>query len=86
MDNYNSFQVSVRENRGKNLSVDTGLTVAKDLTDAADTGNYNGYAPQNRFCLGCEYGRNGLTRRLNWYLNTSYLLPFGSGQQVFSER
>lgn len=84
VDNYNSVQLSLRESKGRNLVVDTGLTFAKDLTDAPDTGDYQGYPPEDRFCMGCEYGRNGLTRRVNYYINGSYMLPFGRGQQLLT--
>ena len=81
VDNYNSFQVSFSKNTGHNLYVDTGLTVAKDLTDEQDLGTAAGQAPENRFCIGCDYGHNGLTRRLDYYLNTKYMLPVGKGQR-----
>lgn len=85
VDNYNSLQISVRTNQGKHLYIDTGLTVAKDLTDDEDLGYAYGQAPENRFCLGCEYGHNGLTRRLDYYLNANWMLPFGQGKAFFGQ-
>src|ERR1700722_1653765 len=81
VDNFNSFQVSFSKNTGHNLYVDTGLTLAKDLTDEQDLGSAAGQAPENRFCISCDYGHNGLTRRLDYYLNTRYMLPVGQGRK-----
>ncbi len=80
VDNYNSFQVLFKANKGRNLTLDTGFTFAKDLTDEQDLGSDAGYPPENRFCIGCDYGHNGLTRRLDYYLNLNYMLPVGRGQ------
>lgn len=82
--NFNAFQAVLRKSEGRNLYIDTGLTVAKDLTDDEDTGSAVGYPPENRFCLGCEYGHNTLDRRLNYYVHGNYLLPVGRGQRFFS--
>jgi len=85
VDNYNSLQVSFSKNTGHNLYVDTGLTFAKDLTDEQDLGSAAGQAPENRFCIGCDYGHNGLSRRLDYYLNTRYMLPVGRGRKFLGD-
>ncbi len=50
----------MNKNAGKNLHFSGGLTWAKDLTDVLDTGSFSGAAPQDIYCLGCEYGNNAL--------------------------
>lgn len=80
IDNYNALQVSVRKSQGKNLSFDTGLTFARDLTNNTDGDTFTGASPENRFCMSCEYGNNPLTRRWNYYATGNYILPIGTGQ------
>ena len=75
-DNYNALQVSVRKSGGNNLTFDTGLTFARDLTDATDTGSFAGAAPENRFCLSCEYSNNTIGRRWVYFATGNYTLPF----------
>ena len=82
--NYNSMQLTLQKTQGRNLYLDTGLTVAKDLTDAQDTANFAGPSPQDRFCLGCEYSHSGLTRRLSFFVNGNYRLPIGRGERFLS--
>jgi hypothetical protein len=84
IDNYNSLQVSVRKNEGKNLSFDTGLTFSRDLTNTTDGNSFNGATPENRFCLSCEYSNNPMTRRWNYYGQGHYILPIGQGQLLFA--
>ncbi|MEO6830370.1 MAG: carboxypeptidase regulatory-like domain-containing protein, partial [Acidobacteriaceae bacterium] len=60
VDNYNSLQVSMRKHVGRTLYVDTGFSWVRDLTDDTLAGNYRGRGPQDRFCIGCEYGNNGI--------------------------
>jgi hypothetical protein len=84
VDNYDSFQVSVRKSEGKNLLIDSGLSVTKDLTDAQDIGLSYALKPENRFCIGCDYGHNEITKRLTYYFNGNYVLPFGRGQRFLS--
>lgn len=75
-DNYNALQVSIRKSGGRNLTFDTGLTFARDLTDDTDTGSFSGAAPENRFCLSCEYSNNPITRRWEYFATGNYILPF----------
>lgn len=82
--NYSALQISAQKTHGRNLFLNTGFTWARDLTDAADADSFEATAPENRFCLRCEYGNNPLTVKLSWYLNTTYRLPFGRGQVIAS--
>jgi hypothetical protein len=85
VENYNSLQASVTKTYGTNLFFNTGFTWAKDLTDVQDYGNFQGTAPQNIYCLRCEYGNSSLTRTTSAYGNLTYVLPFGKGQHFLSQ-
>ncbi len=74
-DNYDALEFSVRKSGGRNLNFDTGLTFARDLTDDTDTGSFAGAAPENRFCLSCEYSNNPITRRWEYFATGNYILP-----------
>ena len=85
-DNYNALQVTATKTYGQNIFLNTGLTWAKGLSDVSGGGgDFEGTAPENRYCLSCEYGNNPETRRLIGYLNSSFMLPFGRGQHFLND-
>lgn len=84
VEDYNALQISATKNYGQNLFLNTGFTWARDLTNVQDYGDFTGIAPQNNFCLSCDYGNSGLTRNLDYYANTTYALPVGHSQRFLS--
>lgn len=79
--NYNSLEVTVAKNYGKNLTFNGGWTWAKDLTDAQDTAGFSGPTIQNQFDRAAEYGNNQITPTHRFYGYAVYQLPFGRGQR-----
>jgi hypothetical protein len=80
------MEVAVVKTYGKNLSLNSGWTWAKDLTDTQDQGGVMGPVIQNAFNRRAEEGNNGVvvTHRVFGY--AVWTLPFGSGQRFLAHQ
>jgi hypothetical protein len=85
-DRYNAMEVAVIKTYGKNLTLNSGWTWAKDLTDTQDVGSVAGPVIQNQFNRRAEEGNNGVvvTHRVFGY--AVWTLPFGQGQRFLSHQ
>ena len=76
--NYNSLQVNVQKRFHGNSLVNVAYTWAKSLTDNQTD---RSTAPQNSYCISCEYGLSQQDRRHVFTANYVYDLPFYKSQQ-----
>ncbi|MGH9353298.1 MAG: carboxypeptidase regulatory-like domain-containing protein [Terriglobia bacterium] len=78
---YNALQVSAMKTVGRNLTLNSGWTWARDLTDQTDVKDaYNTSIIQNQFDRAAEWGNNPYTPTQHFYAVAVYALPVGSGQ------
>ena len=83
-EHYNALQITARRTYGKSLFVNSGLTWAKDLTNAQDQTGAVGVQPQDSYNLAAEYGPNGFVRPIRFFTNLVYTLPLGKGERFMS--
>lgn len=76
--NYNSLQVNVQKRFHGDSMVNVAYTWAKSLTDNQTD---RSTAPQNSYCIACEYGLSQQDRRHVFTANYVYDLPFFKSQQ-----
>ena len=82
--NYNALQLAAVKHLGKGLTFQAGFTWAKDLTDQLDNNWVYGQQIQNQYDLRSEYANNNFTPRRRFVAESTYALPFGSGQALLS--
>ncbi|HKE32514.1 MAG TPA: TonB-dependent receptor [Candidatus Angelobacter sp.] len=78
--NYNSLQANLQKRFGSSSFVNVSYTWAKSLTDNQTD---RSTAPQNSYCIHCEYGPSQQDRRQIFTANYVYVLPFYKSQQGF---
>ncbi|HLJ17828.1 MAG TPA: TonB-dependent receptor [Bryobacteraceae bacterium] len=87
-DRYNALELAAQKKYGQNLTITSGFTWAKDLTDTQDSGgggsNYGGQLLQNQFCRVCEKSNNELVLPHRFFAYAVYALPVGRGQRFLS--
>ncbi|PYP91199.1 MAG: adenylyl cyclase [Candidatus Angelobacter sp. Gp1-AA117] len=76
--NYNSLQVNVQKRFHGNSLVNVAYTWAKSLTDNQTD---RSTAPQDSYCIACDYGPSQQDRRHVFTANYVYDLPFFKSQQ-----
>lgn len=76
--NYNSLQVAMQKRFQGHSMVNVAYTWAKSLTDNQTD---RSTAPQNSYCIACEYGPSQQDRRHIFTANYVYDLPFFKSQQ-----
>ena len=86
--NYNAGTIGVKKRLSRGLQFQGSYALAKNLSE---TGSYlTTYAPENggvitdKFHEGLDYGNVNYTRRNRALVTFLYELPFGRGQQFFS--
>jgi hypothetical protein len=84
-DAYHGLEIAVQKRQGRNLTLSTGFTWAKDLTDTQDSGGggttFAGQVIQNPNNRAIEKANNGLVVGRRWFGYAVYTLPFGKGQR-----
>jgi hypothetical protein len=87
-DFYNDLELEVQKKYGKNLTITSGYTWAKDMTDTQDNGGggttYAGQLIQNQFCRACEKSNDELIPPHRLFAYGLYTLPVGTGQHFLS--
>ena len=78
---YNSLQIAATKKQGRNLTLSTGYTWARDLTDQQDNDWVDGQEIQNQFDRKAEWGNNLFTPVNRLYADVVYALPFGAQQR-----
>jgi hypothetical protein len=76
--NYNSLQVALQKRFQGHSMINVAYTWAKSLTDNQTD---RSTAPQNSYCIACEYGPSQQDRRQIFTANYVYELPFFKSQQ-----
>jgi hypothetical protein len=75
--NYNSLQVAVQKRFAGSSMINVAYTWSKSLTDNQTD---RSTAPQNSYCIACEYGPSQQDRRHILTANYVYQLPFFKSQ------
>jgi hypothetical protein len=75
--NYNSLQANLQKRFGSNSTINFAYTWAKSLTDNQTD---RSTAPQNSYCIHCDYGPSQQDRRQIFTANYVYTLPFFKAQ------
>ena len=75
--NYNAFQVSVRRQFHRGMSLWGRYTYSKALDNAGSVGGSSSIVAQNYLDLATEYGLSTFDRRHQFLLNYTWELPFG---------
>ncbi len=78
---YNGLELAAEKRYGQNLTLSSGFTWAKDLTDTQDNNSWGGPLIQNTYCRACEKGPNLDTLPKRFYAYALYMLPVGKGQR-----
>lgn len=73
---YNGLQLAATKTVGQNLTINSGYTWARDLTEVTDTAG----VIQNQFDLRSERGNNPYTPMHRFYAVVVYALPVGKGR------
>jgi Carboxypeptidase regulatory-like domain len=85
---YNALEVSAQKKFGQNLTLNTGWTWQKGLTDTQDAGAegtvFGGQVIQNQFDRAVEETNDGNIVPQRVYADALYTLPFGQGQRFLS--
>jgi hypothetical protein len=76
--NYNSLQVALQKRFQGHSMINLAYTWAKSLTDNQTD---RSTAPENSYCIACEYGPSQQDRRQIFTANYVYDLPFFRSQQ-----
>lgn len=76
--NYNSLQVAMQKRFKGHSMINLAYTWAKSLTDNQTD---RSTAPENSYCIACEYGPSQQDRRQIFTANYVYDLPFFRSQQ-----
>ncbi|HEY7404422.1 MAG TPA: TonB-dependent receptor [Candidatus Angelobacter sp.] len=76
--NYNSLQVALQKKFKGHSMLNVAYTWSKSLTDNQTD---RSTAPQNSYCIACEYGPSQQDRRHIFTANYVYELPFFKSQQ-----
>lgn len=84
VDNYNSLQLFAKRPYGKNLVVNAGFTLAKDLTNVQDNSGFGGSQIQDAYNLNSDYGNSGAYVGKNFFAQVVYTLPLGKGQKYLA--
>jgi hypothetical protein len=75
---YNALQLQARKiSRSHGIQFQANYTWAKDMTDADSVWNTGATAPQNPFCIKCEYAPAAYNIVQRFVANFEYDLPFG---------
>lgn len=87
-DSYHALELAAHKRLGQNLTINTGFTWAKDLTDTQDSGGggttFGGQVIQNQFNRDIEKANNPLVVPRRFFAYAVYALPFGRGQRFLS--
>lgn len=89
-DAYHALELSAQKRYGKNLTISTGFTWCKDMTDTQDSGaispsggTFAGQLIQNPNDRNIEKANNGPTVPRRFFAYGIWTLPVGKGQRLF---
>jgi hypothetical protein len=87
-DAYHGLELAAQKRYGENLTISTGFTWAKDLTDTQDSGGggttFGGQVIQNPASRSIEKANNALVVPHRFFAYAVYALPVGKGQHFLS--
>jgi Carboxypeptidase regulatory-like domain len=85
--NYNAASVKLTRRLAQGLTFLAGYTFSKSLDDQSAVNPANGNAPrapQNGWCIICEYGPSDYDTRHRLVTSVLYVLPVGKGQRFLN--
>jgi hypothetical protein len=87
-DAYHALELSAQKRYGQNLTITSGFTWAKDLTDTQDSGGggttFAGQVIQNPVARAIEKANNGIVVPRRFFAYAVWALPVGKGQRFLS--
>jgi hypothetical protein len=87
-DSYNALELAATKKYGANLTLNSGYTWGKDLTDTQDNGGggttFGGQVLQDQFNRTIEKANSGLSVSQRFFGYAVYALPVGRGQHFLS--